>query len=73
MTKVTLAGTGLALEANTRYWLVATTDDLNAPDFMGVWQNSSLAIGAYQKPEEVQNWTGETGGWLAAEIRGTNP
>jgi hypothetical protein len=27
----------------TQYWIVATSDDTNAPDFEGVWQSSNHA------------------------------
>ncbi len=73
LVKVRLPAPGLALEAGQRYWLVASTDDRDAPDFQGIWQQSSLAVGAYQEPENFQNWSNFNGLWLAAEIRGTNP
>ena len=73
LTKVKLPHGGVALAAGTQYWLVATPDNVNAPDFDGVWQHSSLAFGADQEPELFQSWTSFSGGWLAAEISGTNP
>jgi hypothetical protein len=68
---VHLAGTGLALAANTKYWLVAQSDDTHAPDFEGVWQASySSDIGG-----NVAN-----GGWFtfsglvpAGAVKGTQP
>jgi hypothetical protein len=70
---VTLPDAGVALTAGVQYWLVASPDNANAPDFEGAWETSSLAFGAYQEPESFINWTSVTGGWLAAEIRGTVP
>jgi hypothetical protein len=60
-----------ALAANTTYWVVATTDDVAAPDFEAVWQPSNQAnIGA-----DVAQ-----GGWFtfsglvpAVAVKGTNP
>jgi hypothetical protein len=73
LTKVKLPGAGVALTAGTRYWLVASPDNINAPSFAGRWQSSSLAVRAYQQPENFVNWTSLSGIWLAAEIRGTSP
>lgn len=73
LTKVTFSGAGVALAANTQYWLVASPDDVNGADFYGVWQQSSLAVAAYEQPEKFINWTSFSGLWLAAEIRGTTP
>ena len=73
LTKVRLPGVGVALTAGTQYWLVASPDNINAPDFNGTWQTSGMALSAYQQPENFINWTSFSGNWLAAEIRGTNP
>jgi hypothetical protein len=73
LTIVRLSGAGVALTAGTQYWLVASPDNVNAPDFSGIWQLSNLALSAYQEPEHFVNWTSFSGVWLAAEIRGTNP
>ena len=73
LAKVRLPGTGVALIGGIQYWLVASPDNVNAPDFTGVWQDSNLALRAYQQPEFFIGWTDVSGGWLAAEIRGTNP
>lgn len=72
LTKVNLPGEGAALAAGTQYWLVASTDDVNAPDFEGAWADAN-AFSAYQAPEDFINWTDLSGLWLAAEIRGTSP
>ena len=73
LAKVRLSGTGVALQAGVQYWLVASPDNENAPDFTGLWQDSDLALRAYKQPEFFIGWTDVSGGWLAAEIRGTNP
>ncbi len=73
LTTVTLPGAGVALTAGTQYWLVASPDNLNAPDFSGLWHFSNLAVSAYEQPEQFINWTSFDGDWLAAEITGTNP
>jgi hypothetical protein len=63
----------VALQAGVQYWLVASPDNESAPDFFGQWQDSILAVRAYKQPEFFIGWTDVIGGWLAAEIRGTNP
>ncbi len=73
LARVTLPGPGVALTAGTQYWLVASPDNIEAPDFKGIWQVSSLAVSAYEQPEQLINWTSFSAGWMAAEIRGTNP
>ncbi len=73
LAKVKLPGAGVALIAGTQYWLVASPDNVNAPDFKGLWQFSNLAVSAYREPENFINWTSFSGVWLAAEIRGTSP
>lgn len=73
LAKVRLPGAGIALQAGVQYWLVASPDEEQAPDFEGLWQDSDLALRAYQQPEFFIGWTDVSGGWLAAEIRGTNP
>lgn len=73
LTTITLADPGVALIKGTQYWLVATTDDVNAPTFYGAWQASTLATNAYSEPESFNGWTPFTASWFAAEIRGTKP
>jgi hypothetical protein len=73
LTKVRLPGPGIALQAGVQYWLVASPDNENAPDFTGLWQHSNLAVRAYKEPEFFTPWTSLSGWWSAAEIRGTNP
>ena len=60
-----------SVSGGTQYWIVATSDDTNAPDFTGVFQSSNLA-----------NIAGEVGGtgWFsfttntpAAAAKGTIP
>lgn len=71
LTQVNLPGAGVALTANTKYWLVATSDDTNAPDFEGAW------VASYSS--DIAGDVGNTG-WgtfsglvPAAAIKGTNP
>ena len=73
LAKVSLPGLGVALQGGVQVWLVASPDNMNAPDFLGFWQTSSVAFAAYQEPELLTNWTSFTGGWLATEVRGTKP
>gem|GEM_PF-1684502 len=73
LTRVRLPGAGVALQAGVQFWLVASPDNENAPDFFGQWQDSILAVRAYKQPEFFIGWTNVSGGWLAAEIRGTSP
>ena len=71
--QVRLPGEGVALSKGVQYWLVVSPDNAKAADFLGAWQDSTLAISAYQQPENFINWTTYSGSWLAAEIRGTSP
>jgi hypothetical protein len=73
LTTVRLSGSGVSLSAGVQYWLVASPDDTRAPSFQGAWQDSSLALNAYQQPEDFINWTDFEADWFAAEIRGTSP
>jgi hypothetical protein len=68
---VKLPGKGAALTKGVQYWLVAGPDDVNAPDFEGLWQPSTNNVASLLKPEE-QNWYNYSGLWLAAKITGTN-
>lgn len=70
---VTLSGTGVALTAGTQYWLVASPDDVDAPNFEGYWQISSLGASAYQQPEFSFNWSARSVNWAAGKITGTLP
>jgi hypothetical protein len=73
LAKVKLPGKGVALAAGVQVWLVASPDNDAAPDFHGVWQWTNLALTSFKEPEHTDTWITEFGGWLAAEIRGTNP
>lgn len=68
---VRLAGGGVALEAGVQVWLLASADNTSAPDFYGIWQDSSSAVAAYLEPEIFGFWTSFSGLWMAAEVRGT--
>ena len=71
LTEVVLPGAGAALTAKTTYWLVASTDDVNAPSFEGFWRETTV-YSNYQEPKFF-SWTFLASNWLAAEIRGTDP
>ncbi|MBA3961678.1 MAG: hypothetical protein H0X40_07240 [Chthoniobacterales bacterium] len=73
LTEVKLPGSGVALTKGTQYWLVASTDGVNAPDFNGLWHSSLAAVSAYEQPENFINWSSLDGDWLGARIQGTTP
>jgi hypothetical protein len=67
---------GIAVTANTQYWLVATTDDVNARDFEGIWAFTNFAFVASHtiSIDGEAGWsTGQNGGALAGAVRGTVP
>lgn len=68
LTKVTLAGSGVSLTAGTRYWLVASPDDVHGATFSGKWQVSN--IGAWAETSPSGGSVTAFGTWPAAEIRG---
>lgn len=43
-----------ALKAGTQYWIAATTDDTNAPDFTGVFESTNQSTIAYNPA--LQGW-----------------
>ena len=71
LAEVVLPGAGVALTAKTPYWLVASTDDVNAPTFEGFWRETTV-FSNYQEPQFFF-WTFVASNWLAAQIRGTAP
>ncbi len=71
LTKVTLAGSGVALSAGTRYWMVASPDNMNGATFNGSWQSSNNGISAHGAPPPGQWLPAAAGTWPASEIRGT--
>ncbi|MEO5719203.1 MAG: hypothetical protein ABIR29_11625 [Chthoniobacterales bacterium] len=71
LAEVVLPGAGVALTARTRYWLVASTDDINAPRFEGIWREATV-YSNYQEPQFFF-WTFVESRWFAAEVRGTTP
>lgn len=71
LTEVVLPGSGVALNAKTSYWLVASTDDINAPSFEAFWLEANI-YSNYQEPRFFF-WTAVPSFWLAAEIQETNP
>lgn len=67
---------GIALTAGKRYWVVAKTDDVNAPDFAGVWAFANSGIVAVHGLTETlqPKWgTQENGGGFAFAVKGTTP
>jgi hypothetical protein len=72
-----LATPGIALKANTQYWLVAITDDVNAPSFEGLWAFTNFAFVAVHDFSAVDgevSWgTFQNGGALAGAVKGTVP
>jgi hypothetical protein len=60
-----------AVTAGTQYWIVASSDDVNAPDFTGVFQASNLAIIAGDVG--LAGWFSFTTNTPAAAARGTVP
>lgn len=70
LAKVVLPGAGVALTGGSYYWLVASPDNSNAPDFEGGWQESNRAISANMNPPFA--WNVAAGAWPAAQVRGTN-
>lgn len=71
LTQVALPGAGVALTANTPYWLVATTDDTAAPDFTGVWQSSNNANTGGNVG--LTGWFTFSNLWPAGAVKGTVP
>jgi hypothetical protein len=66
---------GIALTAGKRYWVVAKTDDVNAPDFSGIWafsNNGKVAVGGPQNGRPVF-FTEENAGGFAFAVKGTIP
>ena len=60
-----------ALTAGMQYWLVATTDDTNAPDFTGVFMASNGSTIAYDPA--LAGWFNFSGNVPAAAVHGTEP
>lgn len=60
-----------AVTAGTQYWIVATSDDSNAPDFTGAFAASNLAIIAGDVG--LTGWFSFTTNTPAAAARGTVP
>ena len=69
LARVILPGEGAMLKGKNRYWLVASSDDVNAPTFTGGWHLSNVAQTAYSLAGAP--WAVNPGAWPAAQIRGT--
>lgn len=67
-----LPGGGVALTGGTQYWLVASPDNVNAPDFQGLWQISTNNLCAALFPKQSSFWTDFTGDWMATQVAGKN-
>ena len=68
---VTVNITPTAVTAGTQYWLAATSDDVNAPDFEGIWAPSTATKTAYN--QGGSGWSTSSNIWPAAAVRGTVP
>ena len=60
----------VALSGGVQYWLVASPDNVNAPDFQGKWLDSTNNICAELFPRQSLLWTDFSGYWVAAQIDG---
>jgi hypothetical protein len=60
-----------ALTANTQYWVVASVDDVAAPDFEGAWQPSNTAN--FGADEAQGGWFAASNLWPGVAVKGTNP
>jgi hypothetical protein len=68
LVSVNIAST--ALTANTQYWVVASSDDVNAPDFLGVWQATNQNIGG---DVALGGWFTFSANVPAGAVKGTVP
>ena len=67
---------GIALTAGKQYWVVAKTDDVNAPDFSGIWAFSNqgiVAVHSLQADGEPGSGTEGNAGGFAFAVTGTTP
>ena len=70
-----LASPGIALTAGKQYWVVVQTDDVDAPNFEGIWafsNNGIIAVGAPVNGQPVFT-NQENGGGYAFAVKGTTP
>ena len=68
---VTVTITATAVTAGTQYWIGATSDDTNAPNFQAVWESSNSSnIGG---DVALAGWFTFSGGVPAAAALGTIP
>jgi hypothetical protein len=66
---VTIAST--AVTAGTQYWIVATSNDTNAPDLTAVWQSSNEANYGYNVGQA--GWSAASNNWPGGAAKGTIP
>ena len=69
---VTVNLTPTAVTAGTQYWIGVTSDDTNAPDFTGIWEDSNLANLEAQN-NLMGGWSTSRNQWPAAAAKGTVP
>ena len=60
-----------AVSAGTQYWIGVTSDDVNAPDFAGVFESSNTANTAADVAQG--GWFSFSNNWPAGAVRGTIP
>jgi len=63
--------TATSITKGTQYWVGASADDVNAPDFEGVFMSSNEATTAAD--EAQSGWFSFGNGWPAAAVGGTVP
>lgn len=68
---VTVSIPSTALAKGTQYWVVASSDDVNAPDFTGVFESSNQSTIAYNPA--LLGWFNFSGNVPAMSVRGTIP
>jgi len=67
---------GITLTANTQYWVVAKTDDVDAPDFEGIWAFTNfafVAVHSFQPNGEAAWGIEQNVGGFAFAVNGTTP
>ena len=68
---VTVAIPSTALAAGTQYWIVASSDDTNGPDFTGVFESSNEANTGGN--EALGGWFTFSNNWPGGAVEGTIP
>lgn len=68
---VTVTIPSTAVVAGTQYWIVATSDDVNAPNLFAIWQPSNSAN--YGFNDAQGGWSASSTIWPAGAAAGTIP